>query len=447
MKALVKKPDAKSFYRNAGPGRAVFISTMLGMATLMAGAGCQGDISDTAIEESESALFVASDTIWTSLKIPVCWTNPDNDPNKDEEVTRKDEVKRQITDTWQANSRLSFTGWGTCANSSKGIRIQIVNGSTMPHTHGTGKLIDQDTEIGMVLNLGPTDTKICPDGKIDQCILGHAVHEFGHALGFNGEDMRADSPKKCSTLSVGDVIVGNYDANSIMNHCNDNRVYGTLSTTDLAGLEQFYGTKTSVGRKKDAILWNNTTAYFMFGSTYVKYDMIADHMDDFYPLPIAGNWKDWPSAWNSGVDAITDYNSTKLFMFRGNQYLRYDKVADKVDADYPRTLPGGWRNWPSTWTYVDAAIKWPTNDKIYMFRGSEYIRLTGVTVDQGYNPPKRIADNWDLPWTSNIDYVIYSPNSKIAYFFKGTEYVRYYPETDEVSDKIGIVGKWPGVKF
>jgi hypothetical protein len=418
------------------------------VAVLAGGAGCEGYPGDAAIEESEAPLFVESGAIWTSLKIPVCWINPENDPTKDEEVTLKDDVEKLITDTWQANSRLSFSGWGKCAASSKGIRIQIMNGSTMPHINGeAGKNIDQGTKVGMVLNFECKNTSICPDGNAFQCVRGHAVHEFGHALGFDGEDERADSPKNCSSLKVGDISVGKYDANSVMNHCNDKRLLGLLSTGDLAALSQFYGTKTSVGRKKDAILWDSNTAFFMFGSTYVRYNMIADQMDDLYPLPIAGNWKGWPSTWNSGVDAITDYTSAKLFMFRGNQYLRYDKTADKVDADYPRTLPGGWQNWPSTWTYVDAAIKWPTNSKIYMFRGSEYIRLTGVTVDSGYNPPKKIADNWDLPWTSDLDYVIYSPNSKIAYFFKGTEYVRYYPETDEVSDKIGIVGKWPGVKF
>jgi hypothetical protein len=139
----------------------------------------------------------------------------------------------------------------------------------------------------------------------------------------------------------------------------------------------------------------------------------------------------------------------KAYFFSGTQYFRYDKAADRVDNGYPKTLPGGWGNWPSTWTSAPtAATRWD-NGKIYMFRGSQYIRLTsGTTVDTGY--PKPIAGNWSIPtaFQSGIDFVFIWNNNK-AYFFKGEDYIRYdlASDTTDSGYPAKIVGRWPGVPF
>ena len=80
-----------------------------------------------------------------------------------------------------------------------------------------------------------------------------------------------------------------------------------------------------------------------------------------------------------------------------------------------------------------------------MFRGPDYIKLSGTVVLAGY--PKKISEGWpNFPWTTGFDYVVNYPNG-IVYFFKGTQYIRYDPATDVVASPKNIVGAWPGVMF
>jgi hypothetical protein len=415
------------------------------LAAVVGGFGC-GDALDDDVDDVRSALHPASDVIWTTLSIPVCWINPSAATS-----AQREEVRLAIVNSWERDSLVRFTGWGPCPTppvGSTGVRIQINNGfSVMPHTNGIGRFIAQDLQTGMILNLNPVPgSPVCPLGMAPaQCVVGHAVHEFGHALGFDGEDQRSDSPVNCTGLAVGNVLVGPLDPLSVMNHCNPGRLFGALTPGDIEGIQQFYGNPKSVGRRKDVILWDSNTAYFLHGTKYTRYNVLNDQTDDYYPRPIAGNWPGWPDAWKSSVDAIADYSSTKLYMFRDNQYLRYDKNADAVDANYPKTLPGGWRNWPAHWTSVDAAVRWPTDGKLYMFRKDEYIQISsGVTVDAGF--PHKISFDWPIPWTTGFDYVIPYPNGNV-YFFKGTQYLRYNPVSNRASSPINIVGSWPGVMF
>jgi hypothetical protein len=178
------------------------------------------------------------------------------------------------------------------------------------------------------------------------------------------------------------------------------------------------------------------------------YSVAADKLVNYYPKKISSVFKSWPttSPWTSGVDAALDYNADRVYLFSGNQYLRFTKSNNTVEAGYPKTLPGGWSNWPSTWTSVNAGLK--MNGKLYLFRGSEYLRLTGTTVDTGY--PKPISGNWGIGYTSGLDYGFVYPSGK-GYFFKGPNYTRATitasSETVDAGYPKQIVGRWKGVTF
>ncbi|HET9955622.1 MAG TPA: hemopexin repeat-containing protein, partial [Polyangiaceae bacterium] len=128
------------------------------------------------------------------------------------------------------------------------------------------------------------------------------------------------------------------------------------------------------------------------------------------------------------------------------QYTRLDKAGMKLDYA-PRELPGGWNNWPAHWNSVTAAIKW-TDGKLYLFRGNEFVRLTGTTVDNGY--PQPISNKFNIPYTSGFDYAFIGSNGK-GYFFKGPDYVRVTITNHQASVDANyprpIVGRWPGVTF
>jgi hypothetical protein len=401
-------------------------------------------------ERIKNELNITTTSIWTTLSIPVCWENP-----AAATATRRDWVKTQITNTWQTSSQVVFTGWGTCAPTSTGLRIRIDN--TQPATTGAylGRQLNGRID-GIRLNLNmtapPEYAQCAATFGAEACVRATATHEFGHALGFSHEQMRLDNPDfDCLDLiggSLGDTYVGNYDKSSIMRSCtvrDSGRT--TLSTTDKLGLQAYYGHPSPSAIRKDAIGWDGEYYYFFFGNKVSVFSVSADKTGNYSPTAISTHFGAWPltSPWTTGTDAIADFSSTKLYFFSGSQYLRLNKATRIVDTGYPKALPGGWVNWPSTWSSVDAAIKW-TNGKLYMFRGSEYIRLTGTTVDAGY--PKPIQGNWAIPYTTGFDYGFVYPNGK-AYFFKGADYVRVTtnPEATDPGYPLKIVGRWLGVTF
>ena len=44
------------------------------------------------------------------------------------------------------------------------------------------------------------------------------------------------------------------------------------------------------------------------------------------------------------IDAVVEWDNGKAYFFRGNQYVRYDMRADRVDSGYPKPING--ENWP-----------------------------------------------------------------------------------------------------
>ena len=196
-----------------------------------------------------------------------------------------------------------------------------------------------------------------------------------------------------------------------------------------------------------AVEWGNGKVYIFKGNEYVRFDIANDRVDQGYPKPInQTNWSGLP--WSDRIDAAVNWGNGKVYIFKGNEYVRFDIANDKVDQGYPK--PINQTNWPGLpWTDgIDAAVNWG-NGKVYIFKGNEYVRfdIEADKVDQGY--PKTINQTtWPgLPWTDGIDAAVNFGNGKV-YIFNDSQYVRYDIKQDKVDEgypKPIDQATWPGL--
>ena len=186
----------------------------------------------------------------------------------------------------------------------------------------------------------------------------------------------------------------------------------------------------------------NEKVYFFKGSEYIRVDPNNNwEMDSAYPKPILGNWPGFPAQFATGVDAaVWNDNSTKIYFFKGNEYIRVDPNQNwQVEAGYPKTIAGNWPGFPAHFaTGVDAGIWTDANAKIYFFKGDEYIRVDPSNewqVDEGY--PKPILENWpglSAPFTQSVQAAAWNDKSDKLYLFSGDQYVRTDPDNDWLPD-------------
>lgn len=259
-----------------------------------------------------------------------------------------------------------------------------------------------------------TWTRDIPPGGIDLDTV--SLHEAGHALGL---DHSADPTAVMYAFYGGP--------------------RRALTADDIAGIRSLYGERNrTVWADIDAAIEGEGSfvgkAYMFKGADYLRYDYSDDLPDVGYPFSTSAAWG-LPSAFAGDLDAAVNGQGRyagKAYFFEGNEYMRYDWAADRIDPGYPKPIAAEWGMPYGFRGDLDAAVtgKGPFTGKAYFFKGGDYVRYDWGTerIDTGY--PKSIAAEWrGLPaeFTTGIQAAMNGQKTYDGklYLFKGRDYVRY----------------------
>ena len=206
-------------------------------------------------------------------------------------------------------------------------------------------------------------------------------------------------------------------------------------------------------------LLGNGKVYVTKGNEYVRYSSAgATEMDEGYPqLITGGNWGDLPPAFRSGFDSMALLDNDKVYVTKGDQYIRYaDAEATKIDEGYPQPITeGSWGDLPPVFSSGFDSMALLGNGKVYVTKGDQYVRYSGAgatEMDEGY-PQLISGGNWgDLPpaFRSGFDSMALLGNGKV-YVTKGDRYIRYADaeatKVDEGFPQPITGGNWGGEDF
>jgi hypothetical protein len=219
------------------------------MATLLA--GCEpaslepepereaqrGDGVGDDVTLVQQPVYYQSTKLWNDHNINVCWLTSGFDVEK---AWVRDTLKGQRS--WETTTNVTFTGWGTCASDSWGIKIKMDESGWF--SVGIGQANRTVTLNFDFSSNTHTNTFRCTANALnrEQCIRTVAIHEFGHALGLAHESNRGDSTCGIFQGADGDTPYGPFDPDSLMAiHC---PVWAMdLSGLDRRGTEKMYGHK------------------------------------------------------------------------------------------------------------------------------------------------------------------------------------------------------------
>ncbi len=159
-------------------------------------------------------------------------------------------------------------------------------------------------------------------------------------------------------------------------------------------------------------------------------------------------FKGMPDAWYDGWDAsVYNERDGKLYVFRVHEYICFSDIESDADSGYPKVIEEEWNNWPTAWGFgVDAALWREEDQKIYLFKGNDYVIVNPntLTIETDIEP---IANGWfNLPpeFQGNIDLALGDKLTNEIYFFKGNQYVRFSAGSTTMADNFPkfISGNW-----
>jgi len=208
-------------------------------------------------------------------------------------------------------------------------------------------------------------------------------------------------------------------------------------------------------RRRMASFKFGSVGYVFRGGEYYRYDLAADRVAAGYPKPIAGNWRGLETFAGGArdIDLAFEAGNGKAYFFKGDQYLRFDLAGDAADPGYPKPIAGYWpglEKFAGGARDLDAAM-YVMRSRLYFFKGDQYLRynLDLDRADPHY--PAYLSETswpnsgyWPAHWSGTLAF----ENSK-SYAFKPGEYLRY----DRVLDRADAgypapitAGNWPGLE-
>jgi hypothetical protein len=174
----------------------------------------------------------------------------------------------------------------------------------------------------------------------------------------------------------------------------------------------------------DASFATDHKVYVFKGDQYIRCDKQSGYMDFGYPKKISDGW---PNLFTN-IDAAI-YRKGVVYLFKGDQYVRWSMNKSNMDAGYPKKIKDHWKGLDIT--SIDAAFNWD-NERIYFFKGDQYYRYSWDDDKVLSSYPRKIKDYWPGLFHSDIDAVV--AYSRYGYFFKGSQYSRYNKNKDKVDD-------------
>ena len=365
-----------------------------------------------------------------------------------------------------ANLKFQFVG----DNSQAMIRIAFQKGGSYSYV-GTDNLLIPENQHTM--NYGWL-TPQSPEQEFSRVV----VHEFGHMLGLMHEHQHPESsipwnkPKVYeyyasigwSKQQVDDHVFKRYDHGttqyseydrlSIMHYA----VPASLTTngfevawnTELSSIDKDFIGKVypfnnnnnnnvstippsclltgwydlPFHRLDASIYYNNEVTYLFSGRRYTDWSY-----ESTAPRSIM---KDWGIPFDRIDDAFYWKGNSKVYFFRGDEYVRYDTKSEKMDNGFPKKIKDQWRGL-EIFTKIDASLPW--KDKVYFFSGNQYLRFDFKSnrIDPGY--PKNInAQTWGGVGFDRIDAVMLS-DYPYVYLFRGAQYYKFDMEKNTVVEE------------
>nr|AQT26486.1 matrix metalloproteinase 16 [Apostichopus japonicus] len=327
---------------------------------------------------------------------------------------------------WSDVSGLTFTQV-TSTNADADIIISFA-----PFAHGDGNPFDgpggtlahayfPGSGIGGDAHFDESETYSAAGGGIN--LFQVAVHEFGHSLGLGHSEVDA---------AVMAPFYTGYDPNF------------ALHPDDIAGIQTLYGTNVGVPEvtMRPETMPPNVPCTGQFdtitrtadGSTYAFKDNLVFKLDSDsiglepgFPAEISSVFPGLPN----NLDASVFWDDvSKTYFFKGDQYYRVGGTT--LDAGYPKPI-SLWNGLPND---LDAGFVWSGNGRVYFIKGDQYYRYNRYSgrVDGGYPRPLSV---WrGLP--SSIDSAMQWSNSR-TYFFSGEEYYRFNDRSFRIDSSYPVV--------